>query len=134
MTKQTREDYLRAIYCLGEEPDGNVRSVDIGKHLKVSKPAVSEMLKKLKAEGCVEMVPYSPISLTLKGFQKAKKLTYKHRVAELFLREILELEEDKIHEEAHKLEHSLSDEAADKLFELLKNPKACPCGHPILKP
>ena len=134
MQKQTREDYLRTIYCLDEEGDGNVRSVDIGKDLKVSKPAVSAMLKKLKTEGYIKMAPYSKISLTLKGFKKAKKLTYKHRVAEVFLREILELEEGKIHEEAHRLEHSLSDKATDKLFELLKNPKICPCGHPILKP
>lgn len=131
MKSKNREDYLRAIFCLNEQEATKVKSIDIAKYLKVSKPAVSEMLKKLKKDEYLEMNPYSDITLTHKGFEEAQKLTYKHRVIELFLKEILNFKENEIHEEAHKLEHSVSDEVAKRLAEILKNPKSCPCGHKI---
>ena len=108
-----------------------MKSIDIVKYLKVSKPAVSEMLKKLKNDGYIEMNPYSSIALTYKGFQEAKKITYKHRVAEIFLKEILHFKNEKVHAEAHQLEHSMSDEVAKRMAKFLKNPKFCPCGHAI---
>ena len=131
MINQNREDYLRAIFCLGEQGDGTVKSINIVKYLNISKPAVSEMLKKLKKQNYIKMNPYSNISLTYKGFQKAQKITYKHRITELFLKEILNLEANKVHKEAHKLEHSLSDKVIQKMASLLKDPKFCPCGHKI---
>ena len=131
MKSASREDYLRAIFCLNEENPETIKSIDIVKFLNVSKPAVSEMLKKLKNEGYIEKTPYSSISLTGKGFKEAENLTFKHRVAELFLKEILHFKDEEIHEEAHKLEHSMSDEVAKRMSDLLKNPKVCPCGHKI---
>jgi DtxR family transcriptional regulator, Mn-dependent transcriptional regulator len=129
MNSKNREDYLRAIFRLGEMND-TVQSIDIVNYLEVSKPAVSEMLRKLKRQGYVEMTPYSNITLTTEGLNEAKKVTYKHRVAETFLKEVLGFEGD-VHEEAHKIEHSLSDEVAKSLADFLKNPKHCPCGHEI---
>jgi len=131
MITQNREDYLRAIFCLNEKGAETVKSINIGEFLKVSKPAVSEMLKKLKEQEYIEMTPYSKITLTFKGFQAAKKITYKHRVIEVFLKETLNLKGNKLHEEAHKLEHSMSDEVAKRMANFLKNPKFCPCGDKI---
>jgi DtxR family transcriptional regulator, Mn-dependent transcriptional regulator len=135
MITQNREDYLRAIFRLNEfldEQEGEiVKSIDVVQFLKVSKPAVSEMLKKLKKEGYIEMTPYSKIVLTRKGFQAAEKITYKRRVAEVFLKEVLNFKGEKLYEEAHKLEHSMSDEVAKRMADFLKNPEFCPCGHEI---
>jgi len=131
MITQTREDYLRAIYCLNEQGSETVKSVDIKDFLTVSKPAVSEMLKKLKEQGYIEMTPYSKISLTPRGYEEAKKITYKYRVMEVFLKESLKLKGDKLHEEAHRLEHSVSDDVAKKMAKLLNNPRFCPCGYEI---
>lgn len=133
MITQNREDYLRAIFCLNEQGAETIKSINIVQFLKVSKPAVSEMLKKLKKQGYVEMTPYSKIALTRKGLEVAKKITYKHRVMEVFLKEILEFKGNKLHEEAHKLEHSMSDEVAKRMANLLKDPNLCPCGHKIPK-
>ncbi len=133
MPSTNREDYLRAIFTIGEQGDGTVKSIDIVKYLDVSKPAVSEMLKKLKKDNYIEKTPYSRITLTYKGFELAKKITYKHRVAERFLKDVLKVKKEKLHEEAHKLEHSMSDEVAQKLGDFLDNPKLCPCGHQIPK-
>ncbi len=122
---------MRAVFCLNETDNTNVKSVDIAKYLGVSKPAVSEMLKKLKKQKLIIMSPYSKISLSLKGFKEARKLTYKHRVIELFLKEVLHYDENQLHQEAHKLEHAVSDELAVKISALLNKPQYCPCGHKI---
>lgn len=131
MKTANREDYLRAIYCLNESKPGGIKSIDIVKYLKVSKPAVSEMLKKLKKEKWIKMEPYSEISFTSEGFQEARKLTFKHRVVELFLKETLKCDDKETHEGAHKIEHAISDDVAKKLANFLKNPKICPCGNKI---
>lgn len=131
MITPSREDYLRAIFCLNEKGTDKIKSIDIVKFLNISKPAVSEMLKKLQKEKFIEMTPYSNISLTYIGLEEAKKITYKHRVAEIFLKEILKFKDKDLYEEAHKLEHSMSEEVARRIFKYMKNPKVCPCGHKI---
>lgn len=131
MITQNREDYLRAIFCLNEKGAETVKSINVVQFLKVSKPAVSEMLKKLKKQGYIKIIPSSRITLTHKGLQTAKKITYKHRIVEVFLKEILDFKVNKLHEEAHKLEHSMSDEVAKRIANFLKNPKFCPCGNKI---
>lgn len=133
MISKNREDYLRAIYCISEQNNGKVSSVDIVEYLKVSKPAVSEMLKKLKAQEYITMQPYLKIVFTDKGFQEARKLTYKHRISELFLKDVLQISEKDLHEEAHRLEHAFSDKVIKKMAAFLKNPNVCPCGHKIPK-
>jgi DtxR family Mn-dependent transcriptional regulator len=130
MISENREDYLRAIYCIAEQNNKNVRSIDIVKYLQVSKPAVSEMLNKLKNQKYITKDALK-ISFTNNGLKEAEKLTYKHRISELFLRDFLNIEEKDIHKEAHKFEHMLSDKVAKKMAVLLGNPQICPCGHEI---
>ena len=130
MISENREDYLRAIYCINEQNKGNVRSIDIVNYLQVSKPAVSEMLKKLQNQKYI-IINALKIVFTSKGENEAKKLTYKHRISELFLRDILKIEKKNLHKEAHKFEHMLSDTVAKRMAILLGNPQICPCGHKI---
>jgi DtxR family Mn-dependent transcriptional regulator len=61
----------------------------------------------------------------------AKKVTKKHRIIESFLKNIIKLNSDLIHDEAHKLEHAFSDKSINKIYSLLRNPKYCPHGKPI---
>jgi DtxR family Mn-dependent transcriptional regulator len=130
MISENREDYLRAIYCIAEQNDGNVRSIDIVKYLQISKPAVSEMLKKLKIKKYIT-VDCLNISFTSYGKKEAENITYKHRISELFLQDILNIDKKNLHEEAHKFEHMISDKVAKKMAVLLGNPQICPCGHKI---
>ena len=133
MIKQSQEDYLRAMHRIWERDNKVIRSVDIATELNISKPAVSEMLKKLAKEGYIKMPPYSNIIFAKKGLQAAKKLTFKHRVIEVFLRDVLDCPAKNIHREAHKLEHAFSDEAIKRLAKLLNNPQLCPDGNKIPK-
>jgi len=131
MLKQNQEDYLRAIYYLYEKNDRSVNSVAIADCLGISKAAVSKMLKKLVKQKLIKMQPYSSVFFTSKGIKKAKILTYKHRIIEVFLVDVLKMKKHKMHEEAHKLEHAFSDGTIKKLAKFLNNPKSCPGGKSI---
>jgi len=132
MESANKEDYLRGIYHLMEDSE-EVKSVDLADYLNVTKPSVSGMLQKLDKESLVEYRKYSKLKFTSKGELIAKKLTYKHRIIESFLKNILHIDSDDIHEEAHKLEHAFSDEAIEKIRKLVGNPKEDPHGKPIPK-
>ena len=131
MKDASKEDYLKAIYHLGKEESKNTKSIEISRYLKVSKPTVSEMLRKLADNNLVKFKAYGSASLTKKGLKVAKLITYKHRIIENFLTEILGIEKGSIHEEAHRLEHAFSNESIAKIHSLLKNPRFCPHGKPI---
>ena len=132
MESANKEDYLRGIFHLMED-DPNVKSVDLADYLNITKPSVSEMLQQLNKEGLVEYKKYSKLKFTSKGRNIAQKLTFKHRIIESFLKNMLRVKSEGIHEEAHRLEHAFSDEAIEKLRRLLGNPTEDPHGKPIPK-
>jgi len=125
-----REDYLRGLYILEEKKD-EIKSIDLAHYLNVSKPSVSEMIKELDEEGLVFHKKYSKLKFTPKGRRIAQKLTSKHRLIELFLKNVLKIDSKNVHQEAHRLEHAFSDESIEKLRKLLGNPKKDPHGKPI---
>ncbi len=127
-----REDYIRAIYLLqeaGEEPG----IVEIAKRLKLSKSTVSERIKELTTDGLTISKPYSTISLTKEGYALGKKMTYKHRLIEVFLYQTLKLPKELVHNEAERLEHAFSDKAIELLDTFLKHPTHDPHGSLIKK-
>lgn len=130
LVSATKEDYVRAIYLLqesGEEPG----IVQIADRLKLSKSTVSERIKELTNDGLTLSKPYSTISLTKAGVELGKKMTYKHRLIEVFLHQTLKLPKERIHAEAERLEHAFSDEAIKHLDSFLKYPTHDPHGSPI---
>ena len=125
-----KEDYLRGLYILEEEKK-EIKSIDLAHYLNVSKPSVSEMVKELNKEGMVSYKKYSKIKFTAKGRKIAEKLTSKHRLIEIFLKNMLKINSRHIHREANRLEHAFSDESITKLRKFLGNPKKDPHGKPI---
>ncbi len=131
MKKVSVEDYLRTLYHLYEKDKKGVMSKDLAKELKISKPSVSEMLKKLMKSGFIKFEPYSDIYFTKKGLRKAKEIMHSHRVIEVFLSKVLKYELPKVHDEAHRLEHAFSAESIKRLDKFLKNPSISPSGKKI---
>lgn len=129
----TREDYLRAIYLGGLEHGGKIGVTDLAAALKLSKSTVSGRVKALVEAGLVEASPYSDISLTTAGLDVAEKMTYKHRVLEVFLHDVLKVPKEQVHQEAELLEHSCSDVVIQRLAEFLKHPTHDPHGSAIPK-
>ena len=128
---QTREDYLRAIFRLQERSKNPVRLTDVAAQLALSKSTVSERVKELAAAGYLKHAKYAQLSFTRRGYEVAKKLTQKHRLIEVFLYKTLHIPKDKVHAEAHRLEHALSDMVAKRLSTFLGNPKRDPHGSKI---
>lgn len=114
MVSENVEEYLEAIYRLLERRE-KLTTTNIAKELKVSPPSVSEMLKKLDERGYLKYEPYKGVVLTRKGRDLGKNILRKHRLIEKFL-DTLGISKNRIHEEACKLEHSVS-KGLEKVIE-----------------
>ena len=74
---------------------------------------------------------YKSITLTDKGRTYAKNMVRRHRIWEVFLNQVVGMPWDKVHDEAHRLEHSSSDELINRMEEMLEFPEYDPHGDPI---
>jgi DtxR family transcriptional regulator, iron-dependent repressor len=123
------EEYLEAIHELGEEGMVVIQA-RLAERLGHSAPAVSEMIRRLKDEGYVEVKGRS-LMLTDSGRHVAESVVRKHRLAERLLTDIIGLPWEKAHVEAGRWEHVMSDEVESRLVEILGHPTTCPHGNPI---
>jgi len=130
MISPTAEDYLKAIFKL-QRGSEKVSTSAIAERLKLSNATVTSMIKKLAKQRFVKHVSYHGVVLTEAGEKIAVKVIRRHRLVELFLKEILLLDWDKVHDEAEKLEHYISDEILDSIDRVLGYPKTDPHGDPI---
>ncbi|MBI4235205.1 transcriptional regulator [Candidatus Peregrinibacteria bacterium] len=111
-----QEDYLETIYDL-HEAKGYIRISDVAMALNLSKPSVTQMMQRLKKEGCVIYAPYQPLQLTEKGRKIGKGVAERHKVlAEFFT--ILGIPEKTQLKDIHGIEHSLSPVTLKTLKEL----------------
>jgi len=125
MISHSVEEYIEAIYFFNEKRE-LAKTTDLAKRLNVSPPSVTQMIKRLADEGLVEYQPYKGAALTGLGIALAQKVVRKHRLLERFFHDILGMAKEKVHNEACRMEHSLSDEAAIALCRTLDNPATCP--------
>ena len=112
-THESAEDYLEKILILRER-NGNVRSIDIVNEMNYSKPSISIAMKKLRAEGLVEMALNGYITLTSKGEEIAQRIYKRHRLLKKVLMAI-GVEEETAAEEACRIEHDINDDTYDKI-------------------
>ncbi len=129
MLSQSIEDYLKTIYKL--QKDGAVSTTKIAKELDVSGASVTGMLKRLAKMSLVDYNSYKGVKLTDTGEKIALEVIRHHRLLELYLKEELGFSLDKVHEEACRLEHYISEAFAEKIDEKLGSPEYDPHGHPI---
>jgi DtxR family Mn-dependent transcriptional regulator len=123
------EEYLEAIHELGEEGMVVIQA-RLAERLGHSAPAVSEMIRRLRDEGYVQVRGRS-LLLTDQGRRVAESVVRKHRLAERLLTDIIGLPWEKAHLEAGRWEHVISDEVEARLVEVLGHPTTCPHGNPI---
>ena len=123
------EEYCETIFELRED-DVDVIQARIAERLSVSRPAVSEMIKRMEVEGLVALDGHR-IDLTPAGRKLAERVVRKHRLAERFLTDMLGLSWAVAHKEAGKWEHVISDEVEAAIVRVLHDPTTCPHGNPI---
>jgi DtxR family transcriptional regulator, Mn-dependent transcriptional regulator len=130
MTTPAVEDYLKAIYQLSEA-GGPVSTSAIAERLGIAPGSVTGMLKRLSEAGLVEHTRYYGARLTDDGAENAVRTIRRHRVLELFLVDVLGYTWDRVHDEAERLEHAVSDDLIDRMAAVLGGPTADPHGAPI---
>lgn len=123
------EEYCEAIWELKED-EVEVIQARVAERLHVSRPAVSEMIKRMQSDGFVSL-DGSTINLTSEGRDLAEQVVRRHRLAERLLTDILGLPWADAHAEAGKWEHVISEPVEKAIIRVLDNPTTCPHGNPI---
>jgi DtxR family Mn-dependent transcriptional regulator len=120
--------YCEAIFEL-QEDDVDVIQARIAERLGISRPAVSEMVRRLESERLVRLD--GRIELTATGRALAESVVRRHRLAECMLTDILGLSWAEAHVEASRWEQVISPAVERAINRLLNDPTTCPHGNPI---
>ena len=109
------EDYLEAILVL-QQKQGMVRSVDVARHLEVTKPSVCHAVATLRDGGFLTMDEDYSLHLTDVGREVAEKIYERHC---FFTEQLIAAGVDpRIAEaDACRIEHLISDESFQRLKE-----------------
>ena len=110
---KSAEDYLEAMVIL-KEKNGYIRSIDIAGFLGVTKPSVSNAMKRLREDGYIEMESSGRITVTDKGMKIADKIYTRHKKLACFF-VALGVNPEVAEADACKIEHDLSDETFEAL-------------------
>jgi DtxR family Mn-dependent transcriptional regulator len=119
------EDYLETIYLLVQE-HGFARVKDIAKARDVKAATVSVALRKLAESELVEYERREYIGLTSKGEEAARRILTRHRLLTRFFEEVLKMSPHAASEQACAMEHSLTDEAMDRMVSFFELLGCCP--------
>ena len=125
------QDYLKALWSLGEWDPAAVTVTALAERLGVRTSTASDGLRKLAEQGFVEHAPYGAIVLTDSGTAFALAMVRRHRLLETYLASELGYSWDEVHDEAESLEHAVSDVFLDRIDAILGHPTRDPHGDPI---
>jgi len=134
MKTASEEDYLKAIYLIqleqGPEP---LSTTQLAGRMNVAGASVTGMLKKMAGAEppVVDYAPYSGVRLTEQGEKIALEVIRHHRLIESYLNQALGYPWDKVHAEAERLEHFISEELEERMAAALGHPRTDPHGEPI---
>ena len=115
------EDYLEAVLVLQKEK-GMVRSVDVARHMEVSKPSVCHAVATLRDGGFLTMDSDYFLHLTDVGREVAEQIYEKHR---FFTEMLINAGVDPITAErdACRIEHVISESSFQRLKKTLTEKK-----------
>jgi DtxR family Mn-dependent transcriptional regulator len=119
------EDYLETIYILVQR-DGFARVRDIAHARGVAAATVSIALRKLAEAGLVNYQRRAYIGLTASGEEAARRVLTRHRLLTRFFEEVLKMPARAAAAQACTMEHSLTDEAMDRMVRFFEFLGRCP--------
>jgi DtxR family Mn-dependent transcriptional regulator len=127
------QEYLAEAYRLAYYQNGDpyVSTSALADVMKVSAPAVTRMVQRLKQSGHLEHEPYKGIALTPKGEREALHNIRRHRLVECFLVNVMRFGWHEVHDAADDLGGVVSDVVVDRMDRLAGHPRRCPHGEPI---
>ncbi len=131
MASPAIDDYLKTIYHHTEWQTEPITPSQLAGELGLAPSSVTEMVRKLAAQGLVTHRPYGPITLTDAGALRAAGIIRRHRLIETWLVGEFGYAWDEVHDEAEILEHSISDRLLEGIDERLGRPRFDPHGDAI---
>ncbi len=114
MISKASEEYLKTMYILKKQ-NGKIRVTDIANKMNCSKASVNKAIYNLKDSGMLKYESYGDIKLTINGEDLAKKILEAYDIVFLFLKDVLNLDDEEAQKEAEKIKSSLTDETINKL-------------------
>lgn len=126
--------YLAEIYRLSEshqDEDGYISTSALADQLMVSAPAVNRMVNRLKELGLLQHEPYKGIHLTATGVQEALQQLRAHRIAEVFLTQVMGFDWTEVYDDAAEMSVALTPTLLNRMAAMSANPAYCPHGEPI---
>lgn len=111
---EANEDYIEAIVMLNGGTDAPVRSVDLARHMGVSKPSINKAVSLLREAGLVTQEPYGDIYLTPEGLAYGLAVLRRHKTLISFLVDVLGVAPEIAEEEACRIEHTISEDTFER--------------------
>jgi DtxR family Mn-dependent transcriptional regulator len=127
------QDYLAEIYRLAyyQAESAYVSTSALAQAMKVSAPAVTRMVQRLKDAGYLEHEPYQGIALTPAGEREALLNIRRHRLVERFLVDVMRFGWHEVHDAADELGATVSERVVARMEAMAGYPRRCPHGEPI---
>jgi DtxR family Mn-dependent transcriptional regulator len=126
----SKENYVKTI-AEAEAEGETVIAATLARWLKVSAPAVTMAIRRLKRDELIRVDREGQITLTRAGRAIANRLLNRHHLIERMLTEIFGMEWYKVHDEAEQLEHAVSSDFESRLRERLGDAGVCPHGNRV---
>jgi DtxR family Mn-dependent transcriptional regulator len=123
------QEYLLALRIMGGDGP-KVTAALVGRHLKVTTQAASEMFRRLTADGLVRQ-DGRELVLTPAGRTTADAIFRRHALCEWLLSSVIGLGWAESDPEAGRLQGCVSPRVEARLDELLGHPETCPHGNPL---
>jgi len=123
-------NYLSQIFLI-ERDYAKVNNLKLSERLHVSKPAVTQSIRRLSKLGLVSQDRYGVINLTDDGRKIAREIMIRHYLIEHVLVDLLDYPWEKSDREAKELQVIISDDLKEHLMSRLGNPRTCPHGNPF---
>ncbi len=120
MISKSLEEYLKTIYILKKQ-NGKVRVTDIANKMNCTKPSVNKAINNLKENNLLNYESYGEIELTEEGKNLSKKIIEAYDIVFLFLKDVLNLDEEEAKSEAENMKSSLTDNTINKLAKYVHN-------------
>ena len=114
MVSKALEEYLKTMYVLKKQ-NGNVRVTDVANKMNCTKASVNKAIHNLKDNNLLDYESYGTIELTNEGEDLAKKILEAYDIVYLFLKDVLNIDEEEAAQEAEKIKLAIKDETINKL-------------------
>ena len=131
VTNVATDDALTSIYRMSHDEGEVVIAARVAERLGLKAASVASMIGRLRRDGLLRVDGRKRITLTASGLTRAQRMVRRHRLAECLLVDVIGLAWWRAYEEAHLMEHAISEVTEPLIVERLGHPEVTPFGYPM---